>query len=192
MNEDLAKLTIGAGAGVGVIAWLVATRLYRWMAETPAVESFETPAPDKSPAEAIKAIVSRMALPQNGPVSLARPSELVFEITQFHCHSRIEAYRAGGQTMLAVEFDDTKLRKRMQPWLALLVVLLIPIAIVGLGFWLWNYAAPSAAPGVRTQAVQIVQLVHVLWPPFLFYGQWKNQRRTARDTVANLLVLAQG
>jgi hypothetical protein len=192
MNEDLAKLIIATGAGVGVVVWLVALWLYRRMADTPAAETIEAAIRDKSPAEAIKAVVAWMALPQGGPVTLSRPSELVFEITQLHCHARIEAYRAGGQTMLAAEFDDTKLRRRMQRWLALNIVVVIPIAIVAIGYWLWYYAAASAAPGVRTQAVQIVQLVHVLWPPFLFYGLWKNQRRTARDTVANLLVLAQG
>ncbi len=33
---------------------------------------------------------------------------------------------------------------------------------------MFNYVLPSPNPGVRNQAVQMVQVVHFLWPPFLF------------------------
>ncbi len=190
MDEQIAKLIIGAGATVGVVVWLLALRLYRKMADTPAVEVFETPVPGKTPAEAMKAVLgsSRQLA---GDSQLERPGDLEFEITQFRCHSRIVAHRAGGQTMLTAELDDSKLRRTMQRWFALFVVFLMPVTIVGVAAALWNFAAPSAAPGIRTQSVQIVQMVHVLWPPFLFYGLRKTQRTTARNALSNLLILAQ-
>ena len=93
--------------------------------------------------------------------------------------------------MLTAELDDSALRRIMQRWLALLVVFLMPVAIVGLSAALWHFAAPNPAQSVRTQSVQIVQLIHVLWPPFLCYGIWHRERAKARDAISNLLVLAQ-
>ena len=42
------------------------------------------------------------------------------------------------------------------------------LALVG-GCWaMFAYVLPNPNPGVRGQAVQMVQIVHFLWPPFLF------------------------
>jgi hypothetical protein len=80
----------------------------------------------------------------------------------------------------------------MQRILAFFVVLLMPATIVGVAAALWHFAAPSPAPAARWQAVQVVQMAHVLWPPFLIYGLWSKQRSMARDAASNLLVLAAG
>lgn len=180
---------IGAGAAVGGAVWLVALQLYRRMAETPKVETIETPVAGKSPAEAIKAVAENAAR-LVGQAKLARPAEHVFEVAQFDCQARIEAHRAGGQTMLTAELDDAKLRRKFQWILALFVVLLMPCAIVGIAAGLWYFAAPHPSPGARWQSVQVVQMIHVLWPPFLMYFLWKKQRTAAFDAMSNLLVLS--
>lgn len=190
MSEETAKLIIAAGGAIGVVAWFAALQLYRKMAATPAVETLETPVSEKSPTEAMKAVVERVGQ-LAFQTQLARPAENVFEITQFGCHTRIEARRIGGQTLLVAEFSDAALRRKWQWVFALFVVLLMPLTIVGVTFALWHFAAPNAASGIRWQCVQILQTVHVLWPPFLFYGLWKQMRKGARDAVSNLLVLAQ-
>jgi hypothetical protein len=42
-------------------------------------------------------------------------------------------------------------------------------AALGIGCWaMFAYVIPSPNPAVRSQAVQMVQVVHFLWPPFLF------------------------
>jgi hypothetical protein len=42
------------------------------------------------------------------------------------------------------------------------------IALVG-GCWaMFTYVLPNPNPSVRGQAIQMVQIVHFLWPPFLF------------------------
>jgi hypothetical protein len=56
---------------------------------------------------------------------------------------------------------------------------------------LWYLAAPSATPGIRWQCVQVVQMVHVLWPPFVLYFVWKKQREMAVAAASNLLVRAE-
>lgn len=39
---------------------------------------------------------------------------------------------------------------------------------------------PSPNPAVRAQAVQMVQVIHFLWPPFLFGGLYRSLRRSVR------------
>jgi hypothetical protein len=42
------------------------------------------------------------------------------------------------------------------------------VALVG-GCWaMFQYVLPNPNPSVRGQAIQMVQIVHLLWPPFLF------------------------
>ena len=49
-----------------------------------------------------------------------------------------------------------------------LFVVLGLAALVG-GCWaMFAYVVPDPNPSVRGQAVQMVQIVHLLWPPFLF------------------------
>jgi hypothetical protein len=94
--------------------------------------------------------------------------------------------------MLVAEVDDAKLRRKMQLVLAILLLVAMPIVIGGVAAVLWLFAAPSLNPGVRWQVVQIVQIVHVLWPPFLVYFYlWKKQRAQAIDAASNLIVLAE-
>jgi hypothetical protein len=189
MDEQTAKIVIGAGAAVGVLVWLVALQLYRKMADTPATEAIEVPISNGTPTEAINRIVAS-AGQLAGQAKLARPADHVFEVTQYRCHTRIEAHKSGGKTMLTAELDDSALRRMMQRILAFFVVLLMPATIVGVAAALWHFAAPSPAPAARWQAVQVVQMVHVLWPPFLIYGLWSKQRAMALDATSNLLVLA--
>ena len=68
---------------------------------------------------------------------------------------------------------------------------ILGLAAISAGFWLLNaYVADAADPAVRVQAIQMVQVFHFLWPPFLF-GVLKRKRhgalRKAFDTfVRNL------
>jgi len=59
------------------------------------------------------------------------------------------------------------------------------------GFWLLNaYVADAPHPAIRVQAIQMVQVCHFLWPPFLFgvlYRKRHGAVRKAFDTfVRNL------
>jgi len=190
MDEQTAKLVIAAGAAVGLVVWLIAVHLYRKMADAPPIEYLEVPIRGKSPDEAVKAVVEG-ARHLTQQVRLSWLADNVLQITQLGVDTRIQAQRAGGQTMLVAEIDDAKLRRKMQMVLAFMVVLLMPLVIVGVSALLWHFAAPSPAPAARWQCVQVTQIVHVLWPPFLVYFLWKKQRSLAIDAASNLIVLAE-
>lgn len=64
------------------------------------------------------------------------------------------------------------------------------LGLVGLivGCWAMSaYVATSPEPGVRWQSLQMLQVVHVLWPPFLFAGLY---RRGIRGVTAEFEALA--
>jgi hypothetical protein len=66
-----------------------------------------------------------------------------------------------------------------------LIAGLIAIVVV---FWvLLTYVVPSPAPGIRWQVVQMVQVVHLLWPPFLCAALY---RRGRRGVAARMQALA--
>lgn len=189
MDEQIAKAIIIAGASVGVLVWLLVLRLYRKMAEAPEIAQVEAEVGDKSPEEAIKAIVEKCGR-FGSQVRLERPSATTLAITQAGVQMTIAASRSGGKTVLAADVDDRALRRKMQLALAAFVLLVMPITIVAVATALWHYAAPSAAAGIRWQCVQIVQISHILWPPFVLYFVWKKMRDTAINVVTNMMVVA--
>jgi hypothetical protein len=54
------------------------------------------------------------------------------------------------------------------------------IALVGGFFAIVTWVVPNPDPGVRAQSVQMMQVVHFLWPPFLLGGLYRMRRRTVQ------------
>jgi hypothetical protein len=190
MDEQTAKLIIAAGFAVGLVVWLIALNLYRKMADAPSIDPLTVRISGKTPEEAMKSVIEGAA--RLGPqVRLSRPSDNSLQIALGGVAARIDAQRAGGQAMLVAEIDDAALRRKMQTVMAVLVVLVMPLVVAGVPAALWQFAAPSPAPAARWQCVQVLQIVHALWPPFLVYFLWKKQRDMARDAISNLFVLAE-
>jgi hypothetical protein len=188
MDEQIAKAVIVTGASIGVFLWLLVLRLYRKMAEAPEIEHVESVAVDKSPEEAVKAIIEKCAQ-FGGQVRLERPNATTVVVTQAGVQMTISASRVGGKTVLAADVDDRSLRRKMQLALAVFVLLVMPITIVAVAAALWHFAAPSATPAIRWQCVQILQISHILWPPFLIYFLWKKLRSAAVNAVTNLMIV---
>jgi len=75
-------------------------------------------------------------------------------------------------------------------WLLRLGALFQVAGLIGIiaGCWvILNYVVASPDPSLRWQTVQMVQVVHFLWPPFLFGALY---RRGRRDVAARLQALA--
>jgi hypothetical protein len=54
------------------------------------------------------------------------------------------------------------------------------VAIVA-GFWaIETFILPSPNPGIRSQVFQMCQVVHLLWPPFLFASLYRRRGRIIR------------
>ncbi len=68
-----------------------------------------------------------------------------------------------------------------------LFVLLGLVALVAACTLMFVYILPSPHPNVRGQAVQAVQVVHFLWPPFLFGSLCRQPVRFVRARVESLV-----
>jgi hypothetical protein len=95
--------------------------------------------------------------------------------------------RAGEKTVATYRLDDLP-----GSWIrrvsALFVYLLSPAALVAIGIVIPRYVLGSPEPGVRAQAIQAMQVIHFLWPPFLFCGLTKWMRRAAAGAFRALLL----
>jgi hypothetical protein len=80
---------------------------------------------------------------------------------------RFEAIPHGAGTTLTTEIDATRTTRIFTGMMGVLLFGLAPLVLVGVAAALWNYVAPNPNPAVRWQALQILQICHVLWPPFL-------------------------
>lgn len=62
------------------------------------------------------------------------------------------------------------------------VFLILGAISIVVGYWaIQTWVIPNPQPGVRWQTLQMFQVAHCLWPPFLFGGILRMQRRAARD-----------
>jgi hypothetical protein len=55
------------------------------------------------------------------------------------------------------------------------------------GTLIWFLVLPSPVDAVRWQVFQTFQIVHALWPPFLFIGLYSTGRRQSKTYFSNLL-----
>lgn len=191
MDEQTAKLIIGGGAAVGVAFWCLGIWLYRAMAGAETRQKFEGDVAGVSPAEAIRRLVANSQVvdaqskaeragDDRLTVSRSNGIELSFEATRVYDGAHVVA-----------TVDDSRRTRRYLLGLGAFVLILMPAVIGGLSVALWHLVAPHPTLAIRAQSVQIVQIVHVLWPPLLFYFLWKHARRGASNAAANALVLAQ-
>jgi hypothetical protein len=83
----------------------------------------------------------------------------------------------GGRTRIDVFLQVAQMRWLL--WLGAGFLFLGLIAIV-VGCWtIFTYVIPSPLPGVRWQTLQMLQVVHFLWPPFLLGGLYRRLSRAA-------------
>jgi hypothetical protein len=102
-----------------------------------------------------------------------------------------EAMRYGSGSRVTAVVDDSRMTRRFQFWLGILVLIIMPIAVGGICVALWNFVAPSPTAAIRWQSVQVLQISHFLWPQFLIYFLWKSFHNRAANVVSNILVYAQ-
>ena len=72
--------------------------------------------------------------------------------------------------------------------MGLLVLVVQPAVILGIGGALWHWSASDPTDEGRRMAWQVVQVAHVLWPPFLVHAIHRHLRRQARGVIDQLVV----
>jgi hypothetical protein len=190
MDQQMARLVILAGVAVGAVFWLIALSMYRKMAAAETVREFEATIPGKRPSEAINDLLSegRMFAAQ---ARLERLADNRLHIRQSAMELDIEAVRHGEGSRITAVLDDSAYTRRFQLGFGAYILILMPLAIGGVALALWHFVAASDSAAVRWQSLQVLQISHVLWPPFLIYFLWKKLREQVGNQVSNLLVYAE-
>ena len=143
-------------------------------------------------------LLAQGSQPMLGPVRIVErgPRHVAFCGIEgdFQGHNPGRWLRAGVLRFTPASAEATTIDYRLQIrisgwliWLAFVFQLLGLVAIVT-GFTLINgLVLPSRDPAIRTQAVQMVQVVHLLWEPFLFAGLYGRVRTVLHAAVETLV-----
>ncbi len=181
MTEANAKLFILAALGVAVVVWVAVLALLVWWRKPRATAPMEQVLPKRSPLAVRNALGRAAALMQPpwdliGGDTAQGASHAVFEApTMARASARVRidvATSAENGTVVTAKVEPSD----ATPWLlwtTALFLVLIPIVAGGLAAWTWGRVQAAPNDAARLQVMQMMQVVHVLWPPFLFLGLWR-------------------
>ena len=191
MDEDTAKAIVIAGVSIGAIVWLmVLKQLIRMRKQATRVHR-EVTLHNLSKKQAMTALLRLLTEPNqttpytpiNSPLRILERSADRVNFESHKCETMVEFRDRGSGVNVETEFDCSRIHNFYTRILTLFVVTFIPAAIYAATYIIWRYVIPNPNPGVRWQVVQICQIVHVLWPPFLFSHQYKQARSIAEAFV---------
>jgi hypothetical protein len=124
----------------------------------------------------------RIALHKIGAILCNQPAGLLFNDAVFQMRERGERVAVS----YTLGFDRVaRLMRQVALWIILGVGLPTLLLVGGL---VWYFVIPSQEPAVRAQVLQTLQIVHALWPPFLFLGILSLARRRSRMFVEQLII----
>lgn len=135
-----------------------------------------------SPFEVVEQTNQRVVVRKSGPLVCNQPSgmyfsEAEFEIKPMSLDSVEVHYRIGFE----------RLRIKLQRIaLGLILLLGLPVLII-VPTIIWVFVVNNPQAAIRWQVFQTLQVLHVLWPPFLVTSFLGSGQRHARTFVSNLL-----
>lgn len=183
---------------IGGVVWVFGFRSFMRMLATPATEESETEIPGRGVDDVRKAILRAAAGPQTRIIEKTENTvHLESELAQGSRRTRRVGVSAAfiiDKTSSGVTLKtliDFKRLRTTQCVLSGVMVLLGLVAISAAGIVMWMFVVDSPKPAVRWQAFQAFQIMHFLWPPFLFSGIHRRGRVAARSLVANIVSAAE-
>ncbi len=146
-------------------------------------------------SEKLAGLLARDGMPPFGPVKIVAcdRGELVFESAGLNPGMAAGNIR-GGRFRFCPVGSRTRIEYAIEApsgrvliaigWLFIVLGLAALVA----GCWImFAYVIPSPNPGVRGQAVQMVQVCHLLWPPFLFAALSRQPARMIQARVSAMI-----
>ena len=174
-----------ATVSCGILTWIFSIFLFLSIRESPRLLSARTDNLQIGSEKALREISLRLS--EKFPVTRARDGALVIKIGLSRLQMSIEK-KDGGSSLSSV-LDMTGLKRVMVTIMAILVLVVEPLFIFGISLIVWFFALSSSVPALRWQTLQVFQMIHVLWPPFLVYFLFTRFRRGAKETVQSFHVL---
>jgi hypothetical protein len=216
MESDSSTWIVIALTAVGAVVWLAglavmarATRELRARAQEAAarfdieersaagtlVGEGEVEGRPEELSEKLAGLLARDGMPPFGPIKIVAcdRSELVFESAGLNPGTAAGSIR-GGRFRFSPAGSRTRIEYAIEApsghvliaigWL----FIVLGLAALAAGCWImFAYVIPSPNPGVRGQAVQMVQVCHLLWPPFLFAALSRQPARMIQARVSAMI-----
>ena len=205
MDTQTAHLILNSIAAVAVVVWLAGLRFILVAARQPRVDdgldSIE--AADRLPIQGMAEVdgepedlalsaASILAKGLGGQISPVRIVSQTAEAVVFEGDSASTApgrfVRCGAIHFARIDQGRTRIEYGLgvPQGKALLYVGAIfqalGLAAIAAGYWLLDaYVVDAPNPGVRAQAIQMVQVCHFLWPPFLLGALYRQRQRALRS-----------
>ncbi len=206
LTPDQAKLLIVCIGVAGLFIWLLALSL--WLFFRPRERGLSlTQVITGKTAEEVRNLLPKAAALQEPMWELigGDKQHAVFHLSspwKTDLHVEVAAHQQGCQlTVRQVKGGDrdaqgTPADVGNQPggWLGSIMriwLIVEPMAIVGLGVFLWVAVAEHPQARIRGQSLQMMQIMHVLWPPFLFWGLQKTMTRGLRQRMQRFLTMVE-
>lgn len=124
----------------------------------------------------------RLVLQKTGSLVCNQPSGMYFSDLAFDF-----APAGEGFTEVKYQIGFGRLRNMLRrSALGVILGLGLPLLLI-LGSVIWVFVVNNENPAVRWQVFQTLQVVHVLWPPFLIMHLYRSGQRHARTFVSNHL-----
>lgn len=199
MSVETARLVVYAGAAVAAVAWLLGWLKARAMAANTELRDVELKRDVVEGApESVARELARTVSGQAGAMLSAfsiedasrdtvrlRGQSIVPFLRHVHATFSLSA-REPQKTTVIVHHDRGAVRRAAAVSRALSVYLGLPVVVI-LTAVLLRFVVHAEQPAVRAQAFQIMQAVHVLWPPFLVQYLGKRNQRLADEALLRIL-----
>jgi hypothetical protein len=184
MAPETAYLVIGGGMLLAGAVWVVCLRLLQRQRGWPRVEQGHWRLPGLDPLQAVDRALYLVA----GATRVRRQGEYGLAVALGGCIARLDFDSRTGGAELTARLDWTRGARMFGFLMGLLVLVVQPAVILGIGGALWHWFASDPTEEGRRTAWQVVQVAHVLWPPFLVHAIHCHLRRQARSVIDQLVV----
>jgi ABC-type spermidine/putrescine transport system permease subunit II len=185
MTPEGAYLVIGAGMAVAGVIWIICLRLLLRQRGWPRQETGRWELPALTPDVAIGRALYLVAA--HTRVRRQHDDGLLIALGGCLARLRFTTVEQGGALRMVATLDWSRGARMFDFLVGLLVLVVQPAVILGIGGGLWHWIASDAADEVRRSAWQVVQVAHVLWPPFLVHVIYRHLRRQARAVIDQLV-----
>ncbi len=186
MSERIAAVVVVAVAVAGVATWLAGVAAYLRMRRVPRVATTSTVIGGVDREQAQRTLFAA-ALSRQWQLVERTAEGAAFRLPMALLTVSLRQRATGVEVTTETRLADRGYRLVM----AALVFVVAPAVLVGVTALVWLLAARSEDPGVRWQTLQMVQVGHALWPPFLVAVLHKRLREMATATADLLPALVE-
>ncbi|MHC4714888.1 MAG: hypothetical protein ACYTAN_16725 [Planctomycetota bacterium] len=188
MPPETAKIVVVAVASVGLLVWVLGVRTFLRLLERPNLEESTTQIKGKSAEEVRRTILQAALGPHCRIVEKSEDTVVVEPQWRVRIGFKFEDAYGGANVTCITDLTRLNALHRIIMGVLLTVALIVIGAMVAV---MWALVIPSGLPAIRWQAVQAIQIIHFLWPPFIVSWVHGRQRLAALGLASNLLTAAE-